>query len=314
MTDDSVGRGGQNGEQASLDLEAFLLREREEVEKALERSLLYFSGHLPTGLAEPVRHAVMTGGKRLRPILCTVAYSTCGGNGGPKAHDLGVSLELIHAYSLMHDDLPCMDDAELRRGRPTSHTLYGEEATVRAGLALIPAASLQALRAARALGCDEDTTKAVVRELNRAAGGGGMVGGQYLDLLAEGRALESAELDDLHRMKTGALLTASLVIGGLAAGAPEATLAGLRSYGRALGLAFQVTDDILDETSSAADLGKNPSDGLLDKSTYVSLHGIEEALRRARALADEALEALRAAAIEAPELAALARYVVERKR
>ena len=314
MTDDSSGRGAQNGGQASLDLEAFLLREREEVEKALERSLLYFSGHLPTSLAEPVRHAVMTGGKRLRPILCTVAYGTCGGNGGPKAHDLGVSLELIHAYSLMHDDLPCMDDAELRRGRPTSHTLYGEEATVRAGLALIPAASLQALRAARALGCDEDTTRAVVRELNRAAGGGGMVGGQYLDLLAEGRALESAELDDLHRMKTGALLTASLVIGALAAGAPEPTLAGLRGYGRAVGLAFQVTDDILDETSSAADLGKNPSDGLLDKSTYVSLHGVEEALRRARTLADEALEALRAAAIEAPELAALARYVVERKR
>ncbi len=141
-----------------------------------------------------------------------------------------------------------------------------------------------------------------------------MVGGQYLDLLAEGRALESAELDDLHRMKTGALLTASLVIGALAAGAPEPTLAGLRGYGRAVGLAFQVTDDILDETSSAADLGKNPSDGLLDKSTYVSLHGVEEALRRARTLADEALEALRGAAIEAPELAALARYVVERKR
>lgn len=314
MTDGPLDRGGQNGGPASLDIEAFLLREREQVEQALERSLRYFSDHIPTSLAEPARHAVMAGGKRLRPILCTVAYRTCGGSAGPAAYDLGVSLELVHAYSLMHDDLPCMDDAELRRGRPTPHTLYGEEATVRAGLALIPVASLQALRAARALGCDEDTAKAVVRELNRAAGGGGMVGGQYLDLLAEGRTLGSGGLDDLHGMKTGALLTASLVIGGLAARAPESTLAGLREYGRAVGLAFQVTDDILDETSTSAALGKNPSDGLLAKSTYVSLHGVEEALRRARALADEALEALRAAAIEAPELAALARYVVERKR
>ena len=129
-----------------------------------------------------------------------------------------------------------------------------------------------------------------------------MVGGQYLDLLAEGRTLGSGGLDDLHGMKTGALLTASLVIGGLAARAPESTLAGLRGYGQAVGLAFQVIDDILDETSTST------------KSTYVSLHGVEEALRRARALADEALEAIRAAAIEAPELAALARYVVERKR
>ena len=141
-----------------------------------------------------------------------------------------------------------------------------------------------------------------------------MVGGQYLDLLAEGRALTSQELDALHRKKTGALLTASLVIGGLAARASESTLSGLRGYGRAVGLAFQVADDILDETSSAADLGKNPSDGLLEKSTYVSLHGVEEAIRRARALTDEAIEVLRAAAIEAPELVALAHYVVERKR
>ena len=299
----------------SFDLEPFLFRERDEVEQALERALRRcVADHLPDSLAEAVRHAVMTGGKRLRPILCVVAYRRCGGTAGPAAYDLGASLELIHAYSLMHDDLPCMDDAELRRGRPTPHTVYGEEATVRAGLALIPAASLQALRGARALGCDDGTAKAVVRELNRAAGGGGMVGGQYLDLLAEGRALRADELDDLHRMKTGALLTASLVIGGLAAGAPETALAGLRGYGRAVGLAFQITDDVLDETSSAADLGKNPSDGLLDKSTYVSLHGVEEALRRARALADEALEALGAAAIDAPELAALAHFVVERKR
>ncbi len=298
----------------SMDVSGFLLREREQVESALERALESLVGDLAPELAEPVRQAVMSGGKRLRPILCAVAYRTCGGIAGPAAYDLGVALELVHAYSLMHDDLPCMDDAELRRGSATPHTLFGEQAAVRAGVALIPAASLQALRAATALGCDDDTVRAIVQELNRAAGGGGMVGGQLLDLLAEGRRLEADELDDLHRRKTGALLTAALVIGGLAAGASGSVLAGLRAYGRAVGLAFQVTDDVLDETSSAATLGKNPSDETLEKSTYVSLYGVDEAVRRARALADEALEALRTAAIEAPELGDLARYVVERKR
>lgn len=297
-----------------LDLAVLLQSEREQVERALERALESLSADLPTDLTEPVRHSVLSGGKRLRPVLCAVAYRTCGGAAGVQAYDLSACLELIHAYSLMHDDLPCMDDAELRRGRPTPHTLFGEEATVRAGLALIPAASLHALRAAKALGCDDDTARAIVIELNRAAGAGGMVGGQYLDLLAEGNALTSDELEALHRRKTGALLTASLVIGGLAAGAFGATLDGLRTYGRAIGLAFQVTDDLLDGTVAAADLGKNPSDAKLDKSTYVALHGVEGSELRARALAEEAVEALGAAQIDAPELIALARYVVERKR
>ena len=297
-----------------LDLRAFLLREREAVEGALGRCLVPLGDFLAPTLAETGRHAVMTGGKRLRPILCIAAYRACRGTPRAAAYDLAAALEMIHAYSLMHDDLPCMDDADLRRGRPTPHRLYGEEATVRAGLALIPAACLQAHRAARALGCGDQTATAIVGELTRAAGGGGMVGGQYLDLLAEGRALEPDELDELHRMKTGALLTASLVIGGLAAGASPGELAGLRSYGRSVGLAFQITDDVLDGTASSSELGKNPSDEQLQKSTYVSLYGVEAALRRARILVDEALEALRSAVIESPELGALARYVVERER
>jgi geranylgeranyl pyrophosphate synthase len=299
---------------ASIDLDAFLRNETVQVERALERALAALAGDIPAELTQPIRQSVMTGGKRLRPILCVVAYRACGGANGPEAYDLSAALELVHAYSLMHDDLPCMDDAELRRGRPTPHTLFGEAATVRAGQALIPAASLHALRATKALGCDDDTARSVVRELNRAAGAGGMVGGQYLDLLAEGSALTSDELDALHRRKTGALLTASLVIGGLAARAPESTLVGLRSYGRAIGLAFQATDDLLDGTASAADLGKHPSDAQLDKSTYVSLHGVAESELRARALTQEAVEALRVAQFDAPELVALGHYVVERKR
>ena len=297
-----------------IDLEALLREERVEVERALERACEWLGDELPDELLRPARHAVLSGGKRLRPVLCVVAYRACGGEPGPAVYDLGAAVELIHAYSLMHDDLPCMDDADLRRGQPTPHTLFGEEATARAGLVLIPAASLWALRALDALGADEAVSRRIVGELNRAAGAGGMVGGQALDLLGEGQRLDRNQLDRLHRMKTGALLTASLRIGGLAAGASDTAIAGLESFGRGIGLAFQVTDDILDATAVAADLGKHPSDGVLDKSTYVSLYGLEEATRRARVLAEEATEALRGAGIDAPALIALASYVVERKR
>ena len=141
-----------------------------------------------------------------------------------------------------------------------------------------------------------------------------MVGGQALDLLGEGRRLDSNEIDRLHRMKTGALLTASLVIGGLAAGASDTALAGLESFGRGIGLAFQVTDDILDASEVAADLGKHPSDDLLEKSTYVALYGLEEATKRAQTHAEEATQTLRSAGVDTPALIALASYVVERRK
>lgn len=299
---------------SAIDLEALLRDEGAEVERALKRACEWLADELPDELFQPARHAVLSGGKRLRPVLCVVAYRACGGCTVPAVYDLGAAIELIHAYSLMHDDLPCMDDAERRRGQPTPHTLFGEAATARAGLALIPAASLWALRASNALGLGDTVSRRIVSELNRAAGAGGMVGGQALDVLGEGQRLDSDALDHLHGMKTGALLTASLVIGGIAAGASATTLAGLESFGRGIGLAFQVTDDVLDVTQVAADLGKHPSDGVLGKSTYVSLYGLEEAVKRARVVAEQATEALRDAAIEAPALIALASYVVERKR
>ncbi len=299
---------------ATLDLEVLLRGERAEVERALERACAWLAEELPDDLFQPARHAVLSGGKRLRPILCVVAHRACGGGTGPAAYDLGAAIELIHAYSLMHDDLPCMDDADLRRGQPTPHTLYGEANTARAGLALIPAASLWALRAATDLGLGATASRAIVIELNRASGAGGMVGGQALDLLGEGQSLDSNQLDRLHGMKTGALLTASLMIGGIAAGATAGTLAGLESFGRGIGLAFQVTDDILDATEVAADLGKHPSDSRLAKSTYVTLYGLNEAAEKARKLVEEATGALRDAQIDAPALIALASYIVERKK
>jgi len=295
-------------------LECYLETERERVEAALLRAVDGLPRSLPADVAAAARHGVMGGGKRLRPVLCVAAYGACSGAPSTAAYDLAASLELIHAYSLMHDDLPCMDDADLRRGRATTHREHGEEATMRAGAALIPAAALQALRACGSLGCARETTSAVIGVLLRAAGAGGMVGGQWVDLEGEGVSLAAAELDDLHRRKTGALLAASLEMGALAAGAPAAAVEALRAYGRAIGLAFQIVDDVLDATQSADTLGKNPSDEVHGKSTYVSLYGLEEARRRALDQSTRAVAALDEGAIEAPMLVALARFVVERER
>jgi geranylgeranyl pyrophosphate synthase len=180
-------------------------------------------------------------------------------------------------------------------------------------VALIPLAALQALEAARALGCPEATCRRVTQCLLEAAGAGGMVGGQGLDLLGEDRHLASAQLDELHAHKTGALLTAALVMGGLAAEASGPVLDALETYGRRIGLAFQIADDVLDATASTEALGKRPSDAELGKSTYVSLHGLDAARARGESEIAEALRALHRAGLDAPPLRALARYVVERR-
>lgn len=294
-------------------LDSFLRSERERIEDALARSVDGLVPELHEALREPVRHGVLAGGKRLRPILCVEAFRAVGGDPPEAAYDLGVSLELIHAYSLMHDDLPCMDDAPLRRGRPTVHRLHGELRTTLAGAALIPAAGRQAWRAATALGCDDGCAAGIVRELMVAAGAGGMVGGQVLDLVGEGEELDAASLDELHRLKTGALLRACLTIGGMAADASPGEGRALDEYGRAIGLAFQIADDVLDETSSAEELGKAPSDADLGKSTYVALHGLDGARARAVAEVERALDALDRGGIRSEALRALARYVVERE-
>ena len=241
------------------------------------------------------------------------AYRACGGD-SPAIPELAAALELIHAYSLMHDDLPCMDDAELRRGRPTTHRAHGEVTTARAGAALIPLAALQAWSAALALGCEENAARAIVLELCQAAGAGGMVGGQALDLRAEGARLDALGLDRLHGLKTGALLTASLRIGGIAAGASAAVLDALDAYGRAVGLAFQIADDVLDATATAEDLGKHPSDEALEKTTYVAVHGLAAAAHRAAEEVARARAALDRGGVEGRALHALATYVVERRR
>jgi geranylgeranyl pyrophosphate synthase len=303
------------GFQGAFSLAGYLAREEEEAARALGRTLDPGGvlADLPGTLRGPIRHTFEAGGKRLRPILCAAAFRACGGE-GDEIQELAVSLELIHAYSLMHDDLPCMDDAGLRRGRPTPHTLFGERATLLAAAALIPGAVLQAWRGAKALGLEPELAGELVDALTLAAGGRGMVGGQALDLLGEGQSLRIDELDRLHRMKTGALLTGALRMGGLAARArPEAQEA-LEEYGSRIGLAFQIADDVLDATSDSVTLGKDPSDRELGKSTYVALLGVEGARKAARIEARKARKALDRGRLGAPPLHALADFVVARER
>lgn len=297
-----------------FDLNTYLRDEREHVEAALSRAADEFDEVLSDDLAAAGRHGVISGGKRLRPILCATAFRACGGIADDTVlYDFAAAAELIHAYSLIHDDLPSMDDADLRRGDPTTHRVHGVEAATLSGVALIPLAARRALLAGRALGLDEAAAAEAVRLLTGASGAGGMVGGQGLDLLGEGQALGSEALTELHRHKTGALLTASLEMGAVAAGATPEVRDAVRTYGQHVGLAFQIADDVLDATATAEELGKRPSDAELDKSTYVALHGLDGARRLARQETEAAVAALHGAGIDAPALEALAEYIVARR-
>jgi geranylgeranyl pyrophosphate synthase len=330
-----------NSAAPDFSLSAHLEVERGHAGAALDRILSELLPTLPTpSIRESIVQGIRAGGKRLRPILFVTAFrvvqesrvrrsleekpsgasqvpqGTDLGEGEPfshaQLHEMAAALELIHGYSLIHDDLPCMDDAPLRRGLPTPHTLFGEGPATLAGAALIPLAGVVLSRSLRRAGLAPEVVVDLLQVLCAAAGGGGMVGGQALDLLGEHRALERAELDDLHRRKTGALLTAAVWMGGRAAGAQPEELEALSEYGRRIGLAFQISDDLLDATSTLEALGKAPSDEELGKSTYVTLLGVEASRREAQMEVDRAIAALRAAGIEAPPLEALARYIIER--
>ena len=265
----------------------------------------------PAGLGEAMRYAVLDGGKRLRPLLVLAASESVGGN-THAALRAACAVELIHAYSLVHDDMPCMDNDVLRRGKPTVHVQFGQ------ARALLAGDSLQAL-AFELLVPDDERIPAGVqarmcRLLARAAGSEGMAGGQAIDLASVGVALNEEQLRHMHRLKTGALLEGSVVMGA-ACGQPSASAqAALSRYGAALGLAFQVVDDILDVTADSATLGKTAGkDAQQDKPTYVSVMGLERSRAHARDLLAEALQALRASGLpDTRALQALATMVVER--
>jgi geranylgeranyl pyrophosphate synthase len=285
-----------------------------EVDAALQRATRLASA--PEAVAEAVRYAVRAGGKRLRPLLVIAGYQAFRDDHVPEpVYDLAAAVELIHAYSLVHDDLPSMDDDDVRRGRPATHVAHGTAVATVAGAGMIVLSLAVADEAARALGFTGHGRRDLLLPLYVAAGAGGMVGGQALDLQAEGVRPAIADLEQIHRRKTAALLGAAPRLGGAAAGARPDECEALEEYGVSLGLAFQIADDILDVTGSTVALGKKAGrDDELGKATFASIEGVGAARTRALEMVDAAKAALRRAGIRSPELEALARYAVERDR
>jgi geranylgeranyl diphosphate synthase type II len=293
-----------------MNLASYLERRRADVDRALQALLPPPEGPA-SRLAETMRYAVFSGGKRLRPVL---ALAACEAFGGRDADALApaAALELIHTYSLIHDDLPAMDDDDLRRGRATAHKAFGEAEAILAGDALQTLAF--EILATRPEGDGAARSRAAaVALVARRAGHAGMAGGQLADLMAERMPPEQAPIEWIHRHKTGALLSASVELGALHAGANASDLDAMARYGGALGLAFQIADDVLDRTASAAALGKTPGkDEKAGKATYPALLGIDASRRAASELVAEALDAIPASVKDKSLLASLARYAVDR--
>jgi geranylgeranyl pyrophosphate synthase len=286
--------------------------ERAAVQRALDGFCARWLAEIAPLTAEAIRYALMGEGKRLRAILLLEAYRACGGMGD--AVELAASVEVVHAYSLVHDDLPCMDDDDVRRGRPTVHRVYGVPIATAAGLAMVPLAARCAWHAARSLRLSDDVASAIVRDLMSASGAGGMIGGQLLDLEAEGVHLTLEGMERVHRLKTGALIMSSVTLGARAALASESRRQALARYGAAIGLAFQIADDVLDITATTDQLGKTAGRDLdLNKSTYPALLGVEGAIERAVALVESACAALSEEGLLTSTLEQLARYIVERR-
>jgi geranylgeranyl pyrophosphate synthase len=286
--------------------------DRAAIDRALEVLCAELEVSLSAPVAQAVRYSLLGGGKRLRGLLVLAAYRTAGGVGD--ASDLAAAIEVVHAYSLVHDDLPCMDDDDIRRGRPTVHRVYGVRVATAAGVAMVPLAARAALLSAQLMGLSPGTCGSIVAELMRASGAGGMIGGQLLDLEGEDRPLDLSDLEQIHRAKTGALIRAAVLIGGMAARSSDATLAALAVFGDAIGLAFQIADDVLDITATTDRLGKPAGRDLdLKKSTYPALLGVAGATERAAALVSDGCSALRSAGLLSTELDALARFVIERE-
>jgi len=293
----------------AFSLETYLEVQQPRVERLLAQRMDALAATVPPRLLEAMRYSLLGGGKRLRPILCLAfAESVQGASTGARAvEDAACALEYVHTYSLIHDDLPAMDDDDLRRGRPTSHKVHGEAMAILAGDALLTEAF--GLVADGAEAC----RLALCQELARGGGAAGMVGGQVLDI-AEDRPAELTYLTRLHRLKTGALIRAACRMGVLAAGGSDEALARANTYGDAVGLAFQIADDVLDVTADATTLGKpSQADAAAGRFTYPALLGLEGSRKLAAEKVSEALEAVAPLEPVAGPLAALARYSVERR-
>ena len=294
---------------ACLMIQGSLEELRTRVDAELDR-LMPPANEFPPSIHQAMRHSVFAGGKRLRPILCLEAGRLFGGNKSSLLR-LGCAIEFIHTYSLIHDDLPALDNDDLRRGKPTCHVAFGEATAILAGDALLTLA-FETLSVPEAI--DKARRLRVIQELAFAIGTNGMIGGQTVDLEASGGEADGPKLEYIHSKKTGALIRAAVRVGGIDAGASDADLDRITVYGERVGLAFQIADDLLDVSGSAASLGKTPGkDGRQKKLTYPAVYGVEASRRMAEKLAAEAQAALEVYGERARRLNEIARYLITRE-
>lgn len=294
------------------ELETYLTTTRERINRALSDVLDDYLADVSEDLTVPIRYACEGAGKRFRPTLFLASYEVGGRRASEGVVRVATALEIVHSYSLVHDDLPCMDDDDWRRGRPTCHREFGVERATLAAAAMVPLASQIVAEEAAALGLEPAACARLVIELSEAAGPAGMVGGQILDLIYEGREVSADQLGEAHRRKTGALIRASARLGARVAQLGGGHLAALTGYGEKVGLAFQIADDLLD-AEEGGDVRDPRSDRALGKATYPVLYGSERARDQALDLVRSAVTALRAAQITSPILEGLAVHVVERE-
>lgn len=292
-----------------MDIQNYLAESKKLVDQYLEK-LLPEENEEPSTIHKAMRYSVFAGGKRVRPILVLASGESLGGERSVLLH-LGAAVEMMHTYSLIHDDLPALDNDDLRRGRPTCHKVFGDAMAILAGDALMTRC-YQVL--AVLPGVAESTKVNIINEIANATGTvRGMIGGQVVDLESEGKAVSPDLLEYIHHSKTGALLTACVRCGALAAGANEAELEALTGYGSKLGLVFQIVDDILDVTSSSEELGKTAGkDAKVEKATYPALYGLDASRAKAQELTESALEDIEEFGDKAENLRSLARFVVQR--
>ena len=284
---------------------------RRKTDAALEK-LLPPGTQYPSSIHQAMRHSIFAGGKRLRPILCLEAARLISDLLPDGVEELGAALEMLHTYSLIHDDLPALDNDDLRRGRPTCHKAFGEAIAILAGDGL----QTYAYEVLARLRCPAGPRVRIIEEIAHATGTvDGMIGGQVMDLEAEHKRADAATLEYIHNSKTAALITASVVTGGIYGGGSEEQVGNLRAFGRAIGLAFQIVDDVLDVTQSSEQLGKTAGkDTATEKATYPALYGVPESLKKADALVDAASRSLEAFGERGATLKELAQFLVERKK
>ena len=295
-----------------MSTEALLAEAREDTDRRLRQVADRLTASVPGRVGEAFGYALQSPGKRVRPALVLSAYRAAGGRSAGVA-GVAAAVEIVHTYSLVHDDLPCMDNDDLRRGRATLHRQFDVLTATRVGFLLVPVAAQVLAEAGGELGLESSLLGVLAATLFEAGGIECMVGGQWLDLEAERRQLDLPELIAVHRGKTGALISASCVLGGLAARASGGGLLALQHYGADIGLAFQIADDVLDVTGTSDQLGKTAGkDEALSKSTYVQVLGVDGARAEAERLARSAMAHLERAGLATPALGALAHYIVTR--